>query len=73
MRKPLESQELENLAILIEEATRSTEEGIKRFIEPTAVRRSLEPMHYHRRRAFQRESARQEGRDHFQRKKQLRR
>ena len=39
----------------------------------TAVRRSLEPMHYHRRRAFQRESARQEGRDHFQRKKQLRR
>lgn len=48
MKKALESQEAENLAILIKEATRSTEEGIKRFIEPSpgALRRATSKRHH---------------------------
>ena len=48
MKKVLESEEIENLAILIEEATRSTKEGVKRFIEPSpgALRRATSKRHH---------------------------
>ena len=48
MGKLLASQDIENLAILIEEATRSTEEGVKRFIEPSpgALRRATSKRHH---------------------------
>lgn len=48
MGKLLESQEIENLALLIEEATRSTKEGVKRFIEPSpgALRRATSKRHH---------------------------
>ncbi len=48
MSKLLESTEVESLALLIEEATRSTEEGIKRFIEPGqgTLRRATSKRHH---------------------------
>ena len=44
----LDSQEVEQLATLVEEATRSTEEGIKRFVEPAqgTLRRAISKRHH---------------------------
>lgn len=48
MNTMLESQEVEELSIRVEEATRSTEEGVKRFIEPSqgALRRAVSKQHH---------------------------
>src|SRR3989442_325244 len=48
MGKLLASQDIENLAILIEEATRSTEDGVQRFIEPSpgALRGATSKRHH---------------------------
>ena len=44
----LNSLEVENLAILVEEATRSTQEGVKRFVEPAqgTLRRATSKRHH---------------------------
>lgn len=48
MGKILESQEIKQLALLIEEATRAREEGVKHFIEPSsgALQRAISKRHH---------------------------
>jgi hypothetical protein len=48
MDRILDSQNIENLAIIVEEATRSSEEGVKRFIEPVrgTLRRTISKRHH---------------------------
>lgn len=48
MNTILDSPEVEQLATLVEEATRSTEEGVKRFVEPArgTLRRAISKWHH---------------------------
>ena len=47
MNEILDTPEIENLSTIIEEATRSTEEGVKRFVEPArgTLRRAKSRQH----------------------------
>jgi hypothetical protein len=48
MSTDLDSSEVESLVILVEEATRSSKEGVKRFIEPAqgTLRRAINKRHH---------------------------
>src|SRR5258708_14621844 len=48
MSTVLDSQGVENLLLLVEEATRSSKEGVKRFIEPAhgTLRRAINKRHH---------------------------
>src|SRR5208283_1382852 len=48
MNTVLDTPEVENLVILVEEATRSSKEGVKRFIEPAqgTLRRAVNKRHH---------------------------